>query len=84
MNERKPRVGDIYKITQTFWTLAHRRYAYGDLLELIRPTELSPFGHKSEDGNWIVRCKNFQPPDDRSVWSMIQWLIANDHVVLVK
>lgn len=78
-----PQSGDIYVVRRKFYALSGCVYDVGDILELIEPTGQAPFGYASGLCNWQVKCKNFQPPDKRAVWSAI-WMLIDNRMIELK
>jgi hypothetical protein len=70
-----PERGQILTIRQPFGTLANLQYRVGDQLKLVARTYSAPHGRLSSLGNWIVRC-----PHQLSIWSNIEWMIAEGMV----
>ena len=63
--------GDRLEVVKPFITLANVVYVKGDILELIEPTGLDPWGNGGAftvPYAWVVKCKAWAPPRSESVW----------------
>lgn len=69
----------MYVVLVPFSTLAgdvgYASYQSGDKLVLIEPTDDAPFKFQSRISNWLVKCKNFEPPAPEAVWSGVWRMI---------
>lgn len=70
-----PEAGKVFEVVRPFSTVAGVSYQVGDRLELIEPTGQNPFGWETHLPAWVVKCKHFSPPDNRSIWTAI-WFMA--------
>jgi len=75
-----PESGKVFIIKKPFSTLAGVSYEVGDVLKLVEPTGMSPFGFQSKICNWIVECKHFSPPQKETVWSGIYLMIEKGRI----
>lgn len=76
--DKLPKAGEIYKFSRNANT-KRASYKTGDELKLIRRTQKNPHGFLSSLGNWVVEDKF-----GRSVWSNIEWMIAEGNITKVK
>lgn len=78
-----PEAGKTFVVVESFSTMAGVSYEPGDTLELIEPTGQNPFGFRTHLPVWIVKCKHFSPPDQRSIWTSI-WYMAERGMIKEK
>jgi len=76
-----PKPGDVFVLTKRVVTDAGKEYHPGDEFTLIELTDDNPFGYLSPLGNWRVKCKFFEPPDDRSIWSSIWFMLDRELLI---
>lgn len=84
---REPKSGDVYDVIKRFATKGTNEsdlspYEVGDTLELLEPTGQNPFTYNTPKDFWKVKCKHFQPPDNRSVWACIPEFISQGYIKL--
>ena len=87
MKVREPKPGDVYVVQKSFETLATQcdglpKYEVGDTLIICGPTEDNPFATKTTHSHWKVRCKNYRPPQDESIWTWIPGFIEDGLIKL--
>jgi len=63
------------------FTAAEKIYVPGDTLVLLEPTGQAPFNSRSSLCNWVVKCKYYEPPSPRSIWSNIWMMIEEGALV---
>lgn len=76
-----PKSGDVLILTRSMITFAKRHYSPGDKFELVELTAAAPFDFQSGLGNWLVKCKHFEPPAKEACWSSIWHMIDNRTLV---
>lgn len=77
--KRLPRKGDVYEFVHPAQT-PRGVYSPGDRLEILGRTTESPHGLTSSLGNIEAKCKHA----DSSVWTNIEWAIAEKKLRLVE
>jgi hypothetical protein len=74
-----PEAGDIFRFAVDLETPGGQTYQIGDELHLMKRTSDAPYGKLSSLGNWLVITKH-----GISVWSNIEWLIADEKIVYIE
>lgn len=78
-----PASGKTFEVVTPFYTAAGKSYEIGDILELIEPTGQNPYGWTTHLPAWVVKCKYFSPPDQKSIWTSI-WFMAERGMIKEK